>query len=73
MAEPLPDPTTAQRPGTPRWVKAIGIVILAVILIAVVVMVVGGGRHGPGMHTGTGSVSTSADHGAVLHGHLTVG
>jgi uncharacterized cupredoxin-like copper-binding protein len=59
MDDSLPDPATAQRPSTPRWVKAIGIVLIAVVLIALVVMVVGGGQHGPGMHTGTGGGSRS--------------
>ncbi len=59
MDDSLPDPATAQRPSTPRWVKAIGIVLIAVALIALVVMVVGGGQHGPGMHTGTGGGSPS--------------
>lgn len=57
MADSQPDSTTAQRPGTPRWVKAIGIVLLAAVLIALAVMVLGGGQHGPGMHGGTGGSS----------------
>lgn len=59
MAQPLPDPTTGQRPVTPRWVKVIGVVLLAVVLIALVVMVVGGGQHGPGMHSGTAGGGSS--------------
>jgi hypothetical protein len=38
-------------PGTPRWVKIVGIVALIVALLIVVVMLVGGGGgHGPGRH-----------------------
>ena len=49
-----PDHVPARRPGTPRWVKAIGIAIIAVLVLAAVVTVVGEGQHGPGMHTGIG-------------------
>jgi uncharacterized cupredoxin-like copper-binding protein len=59
MADSPPDPTMAQRPGTPRWVKVIGIVLVAVVLLALVVMFVGGGQHGPAMHTGSGGGSPS--------------
>lgn len=52
-----PEFGTAQRPGTPRWVIAIGIALVAAIVLAVVVMVVSGGQHGPSMHTGTGAMS----------------
>ncbi len=38
--------------GTPRWVKVFGIVGLVVVLFVVLVMVIGGGKHGPGRHTG---------------------
>lgn len=55
MTEPTPDPVLPRRPGTPRWVKAIGLALIAVVLLALVVIVVGGGRHGPGMHAGTGA------------------
>jgi hypothetical protein len=38
-------------PGTPRWVKAFGIVVLVLVLLVVVIMAAGvGGRHGPGRH-----------------------
>lgn len=70
MADASPDPSTARRPGTPRWVIAIGVVLVAVILLAVVVLVVGGGQHGPGMHTGSGGdgPSASASTGATAGG-----
>jgi ABC-type transporter Mla subunit MlaD len=39
-------------PGTPRWVKVFGIVVLVFALVVVVHMATGGGgRHGPGRHT----------------------
>lgn len=38
-------------PGTPRWVKAIGITALVLVLLAVLAMLTGlGGPHGPGRH-----------------------
>jgi hypothetical protein len=38
--------------GTPRWVKAFGIVALVVVLlIAVLLITRGPGGHGPGRHT----------------------
>ncbi len=42
-------------PGTPRWVKASGIVVLVFVLLVVVIMATGvGGRHGPGRHMRSG-------------------
>jgi len=81
MADQSPDPAIPQRPGTPRWVKAIGIVLLGVVLLALVVLVLGGGQHGPGMHTGTGAVpspTSAADvrpahHAVATRRHITVG
>lgn len=46
------------RPATPRWVKGLGVVFVIAILV-VVVMAIGGGQHGPGMHTGMGSPTGS--------------
>jgi len=38
-------------PGTPRWVKVFGIVVLVLVLFVVVMMATGvGGKHGPGRH-----------------------
>jgi hypothetical protein len=41
-------------PGTPRWVKVLGIVTLVLVLLAIIVMVAGGGNHGPGRHIPSG-------------------
>jgi uncharacterized cupredoxin-like copper-binding protein len=51
-----------QPPATPAWVKAIGVGLLVLAVVAVVILLVGGGQHGPGMHTGgaTPSSDTSA-------------
>lgn len=53
MADSSRDPAMPQRPGTPRWVKAIGVLLVAMAVIALVVMIVGGGQHGPARHTVT--------------------
>jgi hypothetical protein len=38
------------RPGFPRWVKALGIVMAALLLLGVIVMLASGGQHGPSRH-----------------------
>jgi hypothetical protein len=46
-------------PGTPRWVKVLGIVALALILLVVVIMATGiGGEHGPRRHMGSGGTGS---------------
>lgn len=50
---PPPEPRGASEgyPGTPRWVKVIGIVALAILLLAAFIVVTGiGGPHGPQRH-----------------------
>ena len=37
-------------PGTPRWVKVTGIVVLVVVVLAIVAALALGGDHGPGRH-----------------------
>lgn len=44
MADP------AEYPGTPRWVKIAGLIVLGVIVIAIIAALVLGGDHGPGRH-----------------------
>lgn len=58
--------TTPIYPGTPRWVKVSGIVVLVLVLLIVIMMVVGGGRHGPGRHMpsdGAGGYPSPIAHG----------
>lgn len=50
MADRASDPDTDTHPGTPRWVKAVGIAAILVVLLVVVARVVGGNEHGPGRH-----------------------
>jgi hypothetical protein len=48
-------PTGNQPPGTPRWVKVFGIVILILILLVAIAFITGlGGEHGPGRHLPSG-------------------
>jgi hypothetical protein len=42
-------------PGTPRWVKVLGIIALVVVLLFVISLLTGV-RHGPGLHTPPSSV-----------------
>jgi len=45
-------------PGTPRWVKVFGIVVLVFVLVVVVHMATGvGGMHGPGRHMPSGGAA----------------
>lgn len=44
------DPTTAAPPGTPSWVKALGLLMIVAVLVVVVMMIALGGEHGPGRH-----------------------
>ena len=51
MADSPRDPAPDAAPGTPRWVKALGIAVIGVVVLVVVVMLVAGGQHGPSRHT----------------------
>jgi hypothetical protein len=48
-------------PGPPRWVKAFGLIALAVVLLFLVVLIVGGGEHGPGRHSPAGGTSSGSE------------
>ncbi|MBI4496381.1 MAG: hypothetical protein HY689_00555 [Chloroflexi bacterium] len=42
---------TVPYPGTPRWVKVLGIIAIVLVLLVVVILFTGlGGQHGPGRH-----------------------
>jgi hypothetical protein len=46
--------TEDRPPGTPRWVKVFGIIVLVLVLLVAGLMIFGGGEHGPGRHTPSG-------------------
>ena len=70
------------RPGTPRWVKVLGIIaIVVVVLVVIVLLTGGGGGHGPGRHTpsdglgghqNTGVGGPAAADQAGMRGQITV-
>lgn len=44
-------PTEDRPPNTPRWVKVVGIIVIALVLLFVIMRFTGiGGEHGPGRH-----------------------
>ena len=50
---PAPDPAEARDryPGTPRWVKALGVIAAIVLLLIAFILITGlGGPHGPQRH-----------------------
>ncbi len=56
-------------PGTPRWVKTIGIVVAVVALLVIVAKLAGiGGEHGPGRHLSGGHGPSVTLDGAMLDG-----
>lgn len=58
MSDPTPESSNDNRgdrnsgppPGLPRWLKASGIVVAAVITVALIVSLATGTEHGPGLH-----------------------
>ncbi|MQA88741.1 MAG: hypothetical protein GEU90_00705 [Gemmatimonas sp.] len=58
-------------PGTPRWVKVFGAVLIALILLLVLVRLTGiGGRHGPGRHLPSGTVSGEPLPSSAIEDHV---
>jgi hypothetical protein len=56
-------------PGTPRWVKVFGMIVIALVLLVAIITLAGvGGDHGPGRHTSKGDTrpSTVTEPGASL-------
>lgn len=51
MADLQGNPGSNDRPATPRWVKLLGVGAVVLILVAIAVVLVGGGQHGPGLHS----------------------
>ena len=61
MAQTPQKPSPGSTPGTPRWVKAFGIIALVLVLLFAISLLAGV-RHGPGMHTPSGGAGGSTRH-----------
>lgn len=59
-------------PGTPRWVKAFGIIVIVVVLLAVVGVLIGG-EHSPGRHTPSGEAGVRVPLTSVMEDHAPPG
>ncbi len=58
-----------QYPGTPRWVKVLGITVIVVVVLLVVAMMFIGGGHGPGRHTPSGDAGGQVRPSSVMEDH----
>ncbi len=56
-------------PGTPRWVKVFGIIVIFVVLLAVAIMFIGGGEHGPSRHTPSADAGGQVPPSSVTEAH----
>jgi hypothetical protein len=63
MADPPP------YPGTPRWVKVFGIIVIVAVLLVVAMMFIGGGEHGPGRYTLSGEAGGQVAVSSVMEDH----
>lgn len=50
----MPDMTPY--PGTPRWVRVLGIAAVVLVILLGVLLLSSGGSHGPGRHAASGAV-----------------
>jgi hypothetical protein len=57
-------------PGTPRWVKVFGIIVIVVVLLALGLMFLVGGEHGPGRHTQSGEAGGQVAVSSVMETHV---
>ena len=55
-------------PGTPRWVKVFGIILIVVVLLVVAMMFIGG-EHGPGRHALSGDAGGQVPSSSVMEAH----
>ena len=56
-------------PGTPRWVKVFGIIVIVAVLLVVARMFIGGSEHGPGRHTPFGDAGGQVPPSSVMEDH----
>jgi hypothetical protein len=53
-------------PGTPRWVKVLGIIAIFLVLLVVIMLLTG---HGPGRHTLSGHAGGQVPPSSVMEDH----
>ena len=56
-------------PGTPRWVKVSGIIVIVLVLLAVIMLLSG---HGPGRHTSSGEAGSQVVLSSVMDEHVSL-
>jgi hypothetical protein len=56
-------------PGTPRWVKVLGIIVIVVVLLVLAILFIGGGEHGPGRHASSGSAGGKVPPSSVMEAY----
>ena len=56
-------------PGTPRWVKVLGIIVIVVVLLVVAIMFISGGEHGPGRHAPSGDARGQVPPTSIMEEH----
>jgi hypothetical protein len=56
-------------PGTPRWVKVFGIIVIVVVVLVLAGMFISGGRHGPGRHTPSGDAGGQVAPSGTMEAH----
>jgi hypothetical protein len=55
-------------PGTPRWVKVFGIIVIIMVLLVVAMMFIGG-EHSPDRHTPSGDAGGRVAPSSVMEAH----
>ena len=77
MVNPSQHPTGGgETSGTPRWVKVFAVIAFMVLLLLVILMFTrgpGGRRHGPGLHTPSGSSGGQTRPSVVAGDYLSLG
>jgi hypothetical protein len=56
-------------PGTPRWVKVFGIIVIVLAVLVIAMMFIGGGKHGPGRHTQSGDAGGQVLSSSTMEAH----
>jgi hypothetical protein len=57
-------------PGTPRWVKVSGIVVIVLVVLVAIMLLSG---HGPGRHTSSGDAGSQAVPSGLMEAHAPPG